>query len=117
MGIINSKDLHLWYGNFEALKGINLDIPEHQITALIGPSGCGKSTYLRTLNRMNDLVEGCRIEGKVTLGGDDIYGSMDVNTLRKRVGMVFQKGPFRRSAAAFVHCPGDCSGPGGAADG
>ena len=95
MGIINSKDLHLWYGNFEALKGINLDIPEHQITALIGPSGCGKSTYLRTLNRMNDLVEGCRIEGKVTLDGDDIYGSMDVNTLRKRVGMVFQKpNPF-----------------------
>ena len=98
MGIINSKDLHLWYGNFEALKGINLDIPEHQITALIGPSGCGKSTYLRTLNRMNDLVEGCRIEGKVTLGGDDIYGSMDVNILRKRVGMVFQKpNPFPMS--------------------
>ena len=98
MGIINTKDLHLWYGNFEALKGINLDIPEHQITALIGPSGCGKSTYLRTLNRMNDLVEGCRIEGKVTLGGDDIYGSMDVNTLRKRVGMVFQKpNPFPMS--------------------
>ena len=98
MGIINSKDLHLWYGNFEALKGINLDIPEHQITALIGPSGCGKSTYLRTLNRMNDLVEGCRIEGKVTLDGDDIYGSMDVNTLRKRVGMVFQKpNPFPMS--------------------
>lgn len=98
MGIINTKDLHLWYGNFEALKGINLDIPEHQITALIGPSGCGKSTYLRTLNRMNDLVEGCRIEGKVTLGGDDIYGSMDVNILRKRVGMVFQKpNPFPMS--------------------
>ena len=90
--------MHLWYGNFEALKGINLDIPEHQITALIGPSGCGKSTYLRTLNRMNDLVEGCRIEGKVTLGGDDIYGSMDVNILRKRVGMVFQKpNPFPMS--------------------
>ena len=98
MGIINTKDLHLWYGNFEALKGNNLDIPEHQITALIGPSGCGKSTYLRTLNRMNDLVEGCRIEGKVTLGGDDIYGSMDVNILRKRVGMVFQKpNPFPMS--------------------
>ena len=98
MEIINTKDLHLWYGNFEALKGINLDIPEHQITALIGPSGCGKSTYLRTLNRMNDLVEGCRIEGKVTLGGDDIYGSMDVNILRKRVGMVFQKpNPFPMS--------------------
>lgn len=98
MGIINTKDLHLWYGNFEVLKGINLDIPEHQITALIGPSGCGKSTYLRTLNRMNDLVEGCRIEGKVTLGGDDIYGSMDVNILRKRVGMVFQKpNPFPMS--------------------
>ena len=66
MGIIETKDLHLWYGNFEALKGITLDIPAHEITALIGPSGCGKSTYLKTLNRMNDLVEGCRVEGEVS---------------------------------------------------
>ena len=96
--IIETKDLHLWYGNFEALKGIDMAIPEKKITALIGPSGCGKSTYLKTLNRMNDLVEGCRIEGQVTLEGQDIYGAMDVNLLRKRVGMVFQKpNPFPMS--------------------
>lgn len=96
--IIETKDLHLWYGSFEALKGVTMEIPEQQITALIGPSGCGKSTYLKTLNRMNDLVEGCRIEGRVTLEGEDIYGGMDVNTLRKRVGMVFQKpNPFPMS--------------------
>ena len=95
MGIIETKDLHLWYGSFEALKGITLDIPAHEITALIGPSGCGKSTYLKTLNRMNDLVEGCRVEGEVRLEGEDIYKGMDVNQLRKRVGMVFQKAnPF-----------------------
>lgn len=93
MGIIETKDLHLWYGNFEALKGITLDIPAHEITALIGPSGCGKSTYLKTLNRMNDLVE-----GEVKLEGEDIYKGMDVNQLRKRVGMVFQKAnPFPMS--------------------
>ena len=98
MGIIETKDLHLWYGNFEALKGITLDIPAHEITALIGPSGCGKSTYLKTLNRMNDLVEGCRVEGEVKLEGEDIYKGMDVNQLRKRVGMVFQKpNPFPMS--------------------
>ena len=98
MGIIVTKDLHLWYGNFEALKGITLDIPAHEITALIGPSGCGKSTYLKTLNRMNDLVEGCRVEGEVKLEGEDIYKGMDVNQLRKRVGMVFQKAnPFPMS--------------------
>ena len=98
MGIIETKDLHLWYGNFEALKGITLDIPAHEITALIGPSGCGKSTYLKTLNRMNDLVEGCRVEGEVKLEGEDIYQGMDVNQLRKRVGMVFQKAnPFPMS--------------------
>ena len=75
-----------------------MEIPKNQITALIGPSGCGKSTYLKTLNRMNDLVEGCKIEGKVTLEGEDIYGDMDVNLLRKRVGMVFQKpNPFPMS--------------------
>ena len=98
MGIIETKDLHLWYGNFEALKGITLDIPAHEITALIGPSGCGKSTYLKTLNRMNDLVEGCRVEGEGKLEGEDIYKGMDVNQLRKRVGMVFQKAnPFPMS--------------------
>lgn len=98
MGIIETKDLHLWYGNFEALKGITLDIPAHEITALIGPSGCGKSTYLKTLNRMNDLVEGCRVEGEVRLEGEDVYKGMDVNQLRKRVGMVFQKAnPFPMS--------------------
>ena len=98
MGIIETKDLHLWYGSFEALKGITLDIPAHEITALIGPSGCGKSTYLKTLNRMNDLVEGCRVEGEVRLEGEDIYKGMDVNQLRKRVGMVFQKAnPFPMS--------------------
>ena len=96
--IIETKDLHLWYGNFEALKGVSMDIPQKQITALIGPSGCGKSTYLKSLNRMNDLVEGCRIEGSVKLDGEDIYGEMDVNMLRKRVGMVFQKpNPFPMS--------------------
>lgn len=97
-GIIETKDLRLWYGNNEALKGVSMEIPQNQITALIGPSGCGKSTYLKTLNRMNDLVEGCKIEGKVTLEGEDIYGDMDVNLLRKRVGMVFQKpNPFPMS--------------------
>lgn len=96
--IIETKDLCLWYGSFQALKGVTMGIPERQITALIGPSGCGKSTYLKTLNRMNDLVEGCRIEGSVTLEGENIYGGMDVNTLRKRVGMVFQKpNPFPMS--------------------
>ncbi len=95
---LETTDLHLWYGNFEALKGVSMAIPEKEITAFIGPSGCGKSTYLKTLNRMNDLVEGCRIQGKVTLDGEDIYGNMDVNLLRRRVGMVFQKpNPFPMS--------------------
>ena len=95
---LETTDLHLWYGNFEALKGISMAIPEKEITAFIGPSGCGKSTYLKTLNRMNDLVEGCRIQGKVTLDREDIYGNMDVNLLRRRVGMVFQKpNPFPMS--------------------
>ena len=84
------EDLNLFYGQFQALKAIRLQIQSGEITAFIGPSGCGKSTLLKTLNRMNDLVEGCRIEGKVLLDGEDIYGSMDVNLLRKRVGMVFQ---------------------------
>ncbi len=96
--IMKAKDLNLWYGTNQALKNINIDIHEKQITALIGPSGCGKSTFLKTLNRMNDLVEGCRIEGDITLDGIDIYKDMNVNILRKRVGMVFQKpNPFPMS--------------------
>ena len=92
------RNLVLHYGAFCALKGVDMDVAEHGITALIGPSGCGKSTLLKTLNRMNDLVEGCRIEGKVLLDGEDIYGKLDVNHLRKRVGMVFQKpNPFPMS--------------------
>jgi len=91
-------DLKLWYGSFQALKGIDMDIPEKKVTAFIGPSGCGKSTLLKSLNRMNDLVEGCRIEGSVRLDGEDVYDGMDVNLLRKRVGMVFQKpNPFPMS--------------------
>ena len=90
--------LDLYYGDFKALKNIELNIPEGEITAFIGPSGCGKSTLLKSLNRMNDLVEGCRITGNVLLDGEDIYGSMDLNQLRKRVGMVFQKpNPFPMS--------------------
>ena len=89
------KGLDLFYTDFKALKGVNLDISAGAITAFIGPSGCGKSTLLKTLNRMNDLIEGCRITGEVLLDGQDIYGTMDVNLLRKRVGMVFQKpNPF-----------------------
>lgn len=96
--IIVTRDLNLWYGASHALKNINIQIPEKEITALIGPSGCGKSTWLKTLNRMNDLVENCRIEGEVTLSGVDIYNGIDVNLLRKRVGMVFQKpNPFPMS--------------------
>ena len=92
------ENLDLWYGDFQALKSINLNMPANEITAMIGPSGCGKSTRLKTLNRMNDLVEGCRISGSVRLDGEDIYGDMDVNHLRKRVGMVFQKpNPFPMS--------------------
>ena len=92
------EDLNLYYGDFHALHGINMDIKEKEITAFIGPSGCGKSTLLKSLNRMNDLVEGCHIEGKVLLDGDNIFANDDVNTLRKRVGMVFQKpNPFPMS--------------------
>ncbi|MDY2727219.1 MAG: phosphate ABC transporter ATP-binding protein PstB [Anaerostipes faecalis] len=91
-------NLDLYYGKFKALKNINLDLPSNKITAFIGPSGCGKSTLLKSLNRMNDLVEGCKITGSVTLDGEDIYGDMNVNVLRKRVGMVFQKpNPFPMS--------------------
>ncbi|MCI5808605.1 MAG: phosphate ABC transporter ATP-binding protein PstB [Oscillospiraceae bacterium] len=92
------ENLDLFYGDFQALKSIHLALPANEITAFIGPSGCGKSTFLKTLNRMNDLVEGCRITGKVLLDQEDIYGDMDVNLLRKRVGMVFQKpNPFPMS--------------------
>lgn len=92
------KDLDLYYGDFQALHHINMEIPQKQIVAFIGPSGCGKSTFLKTLNRMNDLVEGCRIEGKVFLDHTDIYKDIDVIRLRQRVGMVFQQpNPFPMS--------------------
>lgn len=95
---IEVSNLDLYYSDFKALKNINIKIPQNEITAFIGPSGCGKSTLLKALNRMNDLVEGCRIDGQVLLDGEDIYGRMDVNLLRKRVGMVFQKpNPFPMS--------------------
>ena len=99
MSIITAKDLCLWYGTTQALKNINIEIPERSITALIGPSGCGKSTFLKTLNRMNDLIPSVRIEGTVTYGGQDIFSSnVDVNDLRKEIGMVFQKpNPFPMS--------------------
>ena len=98
MGKFNIKNLELYYGDFHALKNVNLDIPEKEITAFIGPSGCGKSTLLKSLNWMNDLVEGCKITGEVTLDGVDIYNNIDVNLLRKKVGMVFQKpNPFPMS--------------------
>ena len=93
-----SKDMNVYYGDFHALKDITLNFPEHEITALIGPSGCGKSTFLKSLNRMNDLVEGCKITGSITLDGTEIYKDIDVNILRKRVGMVFQHpNPFPMS--------------------
>lgn len=98
MSKISVKDLDLYYGNFQALKKINIELPEKEITAFIGPSGCGKSTFLKTLNRMNDLVEGCRIEGDILLDGVDVYKDIEVNSLRKRVGMVFQRpNPFPMS--------------------
>ena len=99
MSKISVKDLDLYYEDFKALKNINIEIEPNEITAFIGPSGCGKSTLLRCLNRMNDLVEGCRIEGSVLLDGNNIYGkNVDVNLLRKKVGMVFQKpNPFPMS--------------------
>ena len=98
MNCFEIKNLDLYYGDFQALKNVDMNIESAQITAFIGPSGCGKSTLLKSLNRMNDLIEGCRIIGDVLLFGDDVYGSMDVNMLRKRVGMVFQKpNPFPMS--------------------
>ncbi len=95
---IKIEKMDLYYGDFHALKNVNLEIPSNEITAFIGPSGCGKSTLLKSLNRMNDLVEGCKITGSLTLDGEDIYGDIDINQLRKRVGMVFQKpNPFPMS--------------------
>ena len=97
--IIEVKDLNLWYGAHHALHSVSVDIPAHEITALIGPSGCGKSTFLKTLNRMNDLIPGIRIEGSVNYGGQDIYDpTVDTTWLRKQIGMVFQKAnPFPMS--------------------
>lgn len=99
MNKFSIKNMNLYYGDFHALKNININIPENEITALIGPSGCGKSTLLKSLNRMNDLIEGCKIYGKILLDGEDIYAeNFDVTLLRKRVGMVFQKpNPFPMS--------------------
>ena len=98
MDVFTIKDLNLHYGDFHALKDVNMNIPQNEITAFIGPSGCGKTRLIKCLNRMNDLVEGCKIDGDVKLGGVDIYKDMDVNVLRKRVGMVFQKpNPFPMS--------------------
>ena len=96
---ISSRDLNLYYGENHALKGIEMDIYEKQVTALIGPSGCGKSTFLKTLNRMNDLVPNVKITGKITLDGEDVYAkSVDVTLLRKKVGIVFQNpNPFPMS--------------------
>ena len=92
------RGVDLWYHDFHAIKDVNLKICRNEITAFIGPSGCGKSTLIKSLNRMNDLIEGCRITGEVLLDGEDIYGDIDVNMLRKRVGMVFQKpNPFPMS--------------------
>ena len=97
MSIISAIDLCLWYGNFQALKNINIEIPKHSITALIGPSGCGKSTFLKTLNRMNDLIPTVKIAGEAIYNGQNIFDA-DVNNLRKEVGMVFQKpNPFPMS--------------------
>lgn len=98
MSKISIKNMDLYYGDFHALKKVDLEIQEKEITAFIGPSGCGKSTLLKSLNRMNDLIPGCKITGDITLDGEDIYGNMNVNLLRKRVGMVFQKpNPFPMS--------------------
>lgn len=99
MSKLSISNMNLWYSDFQALKNLNMEIKENEITAFIGPSGCGKSTFLKSLNRMNDLVAGCRIEGELLLDGQNIYASdFDVNTLRKRVGMVFQHpNPFPMS--------------------
>jgi ATP-binding cassette subfamily B protein len=97
-GDLHVRRASLWYGDFQALKDISLDLPARRITAFIGPSGCGKSTLLKCFNRMNDLVDGCRISGQICIGDTDVYGKIDVNLLRRRVGMVFQKpNPFPMS--------------------
>ena len=107
-GKVSVTNANLWYGDFQALKNINIEIPEKQVTAFIGPSGCGKSTFLKCFNRMNDLVDGCRIEGSFLIGGTDIYAkNTDRSALRKSVGMVFQKpNPFPMSVYENV-----CYGP------
>ncbi|MGM9652479.1 MAG: phosphate ABC transporter ATP-binding protein PstB [Eubacteriales bacterium] len=98
MGKFDIHHLNIYYGDFHAVKDVSLEIPAQSITAFIGPSGCGKSTVLRSLNRMNDLIDGCRVEGELLLDGENISGTMDVNLLRRRVGMVFQKpNPFPMS--------------------
>ena len=111
MNKIESKNVHLYYGEFHALKGITMSIQENTVTALIGPSGCGKSTYLRLFNRMNDLIENVRIEGDILLDGKDIYKKsigMRIDELRKKVGMVFQKpNPFPKSIFENVE---NCTG-------
>lgn len=95
---ISVKNADLWYGDFQALKNVSIEIPEKKVTAFIGPSGCGKSTFLKCFNRMNDLVEGCKVKGEFRVGDVDIYGKIDVNELRRNVGMVFQKpNPFPMS--------------------
>ena len=105
--IIAVKDMCLWYGDHKALKDINIEIPEKSITALIGPSGCGKSTFLKTLNRMNDLIPDVKITGDIRYKGTDIFSKgVDVNNLRKEIGMVFQKpNPFPMSATCVVILP------------
>lgn len=96
--MINIQNFNLFYGDFQALKNINMTIEDRKITSFMGPSGCGKSTLLKSINRMNDLVEGCRIDGNIYLDNEDIYATQDINFLRKRVGMVFQKpNPFPMS--------------------
>ena len=98
MNKFDLKNVNLWYNDFQALQDINMEIKPHEITAFIGPSGCGKSTLIKSLNRMNDLIDGCKITGDLLLDGENIYGNLDVNMLRKRVGMVFQKpNPFPMS--------------------
>lgn len=97
-GNVSVENANVWYGDFQAIKNVGIEVPEKQVTAFIGPSGCGKSTFLKCLNRMNDLVEGCKITGKFLIGKADVYGKTDVNALRKNVGMVFQKpNPFPMS--------------------
>lgn len=98
MGKFEIQNLELYYGDFKAVKGISMTLPEKKVTAFIGPSGCGKSTVIKTLNRMNDLITSCKISGKIFFDGTDIYNDIDPNELRKRVGMVFQKpNPFPMS--------------------